>query len=132
MVSSFSRLQTKKVFKKSRVNYPIESSHLNLQFYTEDEMGALWDDTVDHKSSSFDTVGGKGNTGKLMQRLEIKTEFSSYAYISLGYFGLTKIVTMIGGFNAATISLFNLCFGSLFSAMFLSKIGEKLAKSRKK
>ena len=107
-----------------RMIYPIESSHLNLKFYSNDEVQDIDDGSGLPSDYLFD--------GILMQRLEIKTEMSSFTYISLGYFGLTKIVTKIGGFNAATFSLFNLLFGSLFSAMFLNKIGEKLAKTRNK
>ena len=67
-----------------------------------------------------------------MQRIQIKTEVSSYSYVSLGYFGLGSIITKIGGFNVATFTIFNVCFGSLFSAMFLTKIGQKLSKDRPK
>jgi hypothetical protein len=36
----------------------------------------------------------------------------------------------IGGFNSATFSIFNILFGSLFSYLFLRKIGEVLAKKK--
>ena len=142
---------TKKAYLKFKVTYPIESSHLNLKFMEYEEV----EDLVTQMNNSVPVFTNCTNTTSLVngtnitrtdcrnytdfldknfvfhpliQRLKLKVEVSTYTYVSLGYFGLTSAITKIGGFNAATFSVFNITFGSLFSAMFLRKIGEKLAK----